>query len=905
MNIDQLLSEIKSKKKTPDQLLQEIKEIQDGRKYGRKGKDADENAIVERVLSIVISKIPEPVKGEDGKDAVVDYEKIIKSVIKMIPKPKNGENGKDSKIDYDAIFSRVKEEVAKIQIPEIDYQRISVDAINLLESFEGDARLDAKAIKNIEQNIDIKKLDLPAFPSTLSDAQLDQVKGIFPKLPTEYAQGSGATFLKSLRDVDVKNAKNNDGIFYNATTKKWEAKDVSETDPVTLQEVTNNGATTTKDITAASFIKTDGLSSEFLKADGSSDSTDYLPTATASSTYVPYTGATADVDLGANKLTTNQFVANADAIFNSYQRTKNLATGSSNDFFSYKNVGMFYEKAANVTGYIIIELPKYKTTMYRWRITGYNYYDLTDKNGAWTLDAGAYLRTGTNAIIRNGGVITGNAPFTKVTYLNDSVNSKHYLVLGESTTTWYYPSFTIDVDDAFNDWSSEPQKYTTIYRSATLPSYTQSLEENVSRYGTDITMPNDNAKLYQGAGSDYSQYFDGTNQNFDLTSGDFVFTGGSIRVNDIVDNPLRLIKSSGTNWNYIEFYKGATRTGYFGMDASNNFKFAPTNNVIVISGYTRIERDLFLRSDSYRLYQGAGDDYSQYYDGTNQNFNLTSGSFKFNGGNIGINVSNPTYILDINGTSSSPAAIVRLTANSVNNDAALILNERFDLGCEIRYTGGTGNNLQFNMNSGSGMSNYMEINRDTGNLNVVYSALIGGQAQEVNNLSQLKVSASDDNGGIVINRMTTDTGAYAGIKFSSTVVTRDYLKAGIFFARTGSNGVGDLSFAFNNISNSSNVDIDDTTIKMTKEGHLKLIQDNSKLYFGADDDEYLEYDPTLDGIQTAGKFKASEVRAIHKAVDGTAPVADGTYVVGKGLVTDGTITIKDGVITAIQEASNI
>jgi hypothetical protein len=44
----------------------------------------------------------------------------------------------------------------------------------------------------------------------------------------------------------------------------------------TLQAVTTRGATTTNDITAKSFIKTSGTSSQFLKADGSSDSSTYL-----------------------------------------------------------------------------------------------------------------------------------------------------------------------------------------------------------------------------------------------------------------------------------------------------------------------------------------------------------------------------------------------------------------------------------------------------------------------------------------------------------------------------------------------------------------------------------------------------------------------------------------------------
>ena len=47
------------------------------------------------------------------------------------------------------------------------------------------------------------------------------------------------------------------------------------------------------------IIKNGGTSSQFLKADGSVDSSTYLTTSSASSTYVPYTGATANVNLDA------------------------------------------------------------------------------------------------------------------------------------------------------------------------------------------------------------------------------------------------------------------------------------------------------------------------------------------------------------------------------------------------------------------------------------------------------------------------------------------------------------------------------------------------------------------------------------------------------------------------------
>jgi hypothetical protein len=60
-------------------------------------------------------------------------------------------------------------------------------------------------------------------------------------------------------------------------------------------------------ITANSFTKVGGTSSQFLKADGSVDTNTY---ALASSllSYVPYTGAVSSVNLGSNNITANSFV---------------------------------------------------------------------------------------------------------------------------------------------------------------------------------------------------------------------------------------------------------------------------------------------------------------------------------------------------------------------------------------------------------------------------------------------------------------------------------------------------------------------------------------------------------------------------------------------------------------------
>jgi len=66
---------------------------------------------------------------------------------------------------------------------------------------------------------------------------------------------------------------------------------------------TSNVVLGSNTISASGYIVPGGTSSDFLKADGSVDPSTYLTTSAAASTYVPYTGATGDVDLGLNRLT--------------------------------------------------------------------------------------------------------------------------------------------------------------------------------------------------------------------------------------------------------------------------------------------------------------------------------------------------------------------------------------------------------------------------------------------------------------------------------------------------------------------------------------------------------------------------------------------------------------------------
>jgi hypothetical protein len=152
--------------------------------------------------------------------------------------------------------------------------------------------------------------------------------------------------LSELGDVTIVSPTNGQVLVYNSSTSKWENSSGGYVPYTGAVTTVNLGAQT---IQAGSFVKAGGTSSQFLKADGSVDSSTYgtgtvtsvaltMPTAfsvanspvtttgtlavTATGTtaqyirgdgslatfpgltgFVPYTGATADVDLGTHDLT--------------------------------------------------------------------------------------------------------------------------------------------------------------------------------------------------------------------------------------------------------------------------------------------------------------------------------------------------------------------------------------------------------------------------------------------------------------------------------------------------------------------------------------------------------------------------------------------------------------------------
>ena len=111
---------------------------------------------------------------------------------------------------------------------------------------------------------------------------------------------------------------------------------------LTTTQTIGGAKTFSSSLTASSLIKTGGTSSQFLKADGSVDSNTYLTTSAASSTYVPYTGASANVDLGNFNFDANQISgASITAKLNGLASSPFvLMTGSSGYTFGYDAISL-------------------------------------------------------------------------------------------------------------------------------------------------------------------------------------------------------------------------------------------------------------------------------------------------------------------------------------------------------------------------------------------------------------------------------------------------------------------------------------------------------------------------------------------------------------------------------------
>jgi hypothetical protein len=128
-------------------------------------------------------------------------------------------------------------------------------------------------------NVNLGTFDLTADVITAETGSFASSGGI-DTFAINHSSGSGIA-------LNITKGGNGEGLYINKTSGS------------------GNAATIIGTLNATTLVKSGGTSSQFLKADGSVDSNTYLTTGTASSTYVPYSGATTNLDMGANGLYAN------------------------------------------------------------------------------------------------------------------------------------------------------------------------------------------------------------------------------------------------------------------------------------------------------------------------------------------------------------------------------------------------------------------------------------------------------------------------------------------------------------------------------------------------------------------------------------------------------------------------
>jgi hypothetical protein len=115
----------------------------------------------------------------------------------------------------------------------------------------------------------------------------------------EVGSDSSADAIKVLhisgRAFNIQSSGGGYGVIINNTTASTSSPFTIQKQGATVISMTDAGA-----ITGTSFVKTGGTSAQFLKADGSVDSSVYLTTGTASSTYLPLSGGTLTGELNAS-----------------------------------------------------------------------------------------------------------------------------------------------------------------------------------------------------------------------------------------------------------------------------------------------------------------------------------------------------------------------------------------------------------------------------------------------------------------------------------------------------------------------------------------------------------------------------------------------------------------------------
>jgi hypothetical protein len=197
-------------------------------------------------------------------------------------------------------------------------------------------------------------------------------------------------------------------------------------------------------------------------------------------------------------------------------------------------------------------------------------------------------------------LVTGSSGVTTFARARDDASNEIVKIEGNSRTTpadndEAYFSYMLEADDGNQN---EVGRMNWVFSDVTLGSMQSrfswevlkgaSLTEALS-VGSDVSgnlevrLPNDDQPLMQGAADDYKQEWDGTNEVYTISSGNFIFTGGNIGlgVDAVVPSAKLTVESSATQLRL----QHTGQSGTANQTASFAFSDSGTNSLNISTDY--------------------------------------------------------------------------------------------------------------------------------------------------------------------------------------------------------------------------------------------------------------------------------------------------------------------------------
>jgi hypothetical protein len=462
-----------------------------------------------------------------------------------------------------------------------------------------------------------------------------------------------------------------------------------------------NAATIIGTLNATTLVKTGGTSSQFLKADGSVDSSTYLTTSNAASTYVPYTGATADLNTGAFNIYTSSLVVTSGGSGFLAALTAdtlngigilNLTNAGKNGYLKPTTLGADRTwTLPNATGTIALtsdipSLSGYVPTSRTLTINGTTYDLSADRS--WTISAGI-----------SGSGVSGRIPFfdgtssvtsdSNLTWDNTSkfISTAGVYVFNNTTNAYMLTSNGDNIGSVFNvsalRWGLGYGTSSGTLATAALSwdsTGKVSIGNTNSTYNLDVTgtgrftgiltltgsyadLQNTSYIRFSNTGGGtrwgYIQH-NGTDIGFnnDISGGKFIFTGGNVgigttspQLNGNSGTFTTIYNASASAW--LELATGSTTNGNGGVISFNNTNIAGADKRNAqISG----------------IRDGANNSGALLF----LTWNAGSGAERMRitaAGNVGIGITNPTQPFQVYSPISTTSSIFE--TNSVNSYIAL------------------------------------------------------------------------------------------------------------------------------------------------------------------------------------------------------------------------------------------